>query len=402
MPSSIQPEQFELVHLTDKEIIEFTRTQNAQSWKGALSTKDYVLREHVLGKSRMASTPPNQLLVFMLRRISDLVPLCSIELLVRKSKKFVYEEGEVEEREVLSGCIGGVYTYPEHRGHGYARIMVDKLVGIAREIIGQDGFIFLYSEIGEYYAKNGFKSFGVDLINVPLLDGATVDAVGDEKHDFVNYHEFDSLMAEYTDQFESSVVAKVTQDKITRIAVVPDPNIIDWFHLRSKYISYKLFYEADDMHPIDFDTEPYEEITSRLTAIEPQKFGIRIYQDDKVVGFIVWTMDYLYETNENYVTVLKVVSFDKDNRDANTIKLLKLMKNYLLEQPTLGMKTSKIVIWESEISQAVKQFLVDEWKSKTGIDNPSRSAILMNNPKEDEQLRQGQVIWEGNDKLPWF
>lgn len=60
MPSTTafpDQEQLELVHLTDQELIDFTRLQNAQAWKGTLSIKDYVLREQVLGKSKMATTP---------------------------------------------------------------------------------------------------------------------------------------------------------------------------------------------------------------------------------------------------------------------------------------------------------------------------------------------------------
>ncbi|EMG47052.1 hypothetical protein G210_2672, partial [Candida maltosa Xu316] len=274
MPSSIQPEQFELIRLNDTEIIEFTRTQNGQAWKGALSIKDYVLREHVLGKSRMATTSPNQLLVFMLKRINDNTPLCSIELLIRKSKKYTHSNGDVANVDILSGCIGGVYTYPEHRGHGYARIMVDKLLIIAKEIIGHDGFIFLYSEIGEYYTKNGFKSFGVDLINVPM-QGATIDPINEPKYEFINYHEFDSLMETFRQESEDEIISKVKQDKLTRICVEPNANILDWFHLRSKYISYKLFYENKDNSPIDFYTEPYQTITAKLSTIEPHKFGIK-------------------------------------------------------------------------------------------------------------------------------
>ena len=62
----------------------------------------------------------------------------------------------VEQEDILSGCIGGVYTYPQHRGNGYARIMVDKLVVEAKELVGPLGFVFLYSEIGEYYFKMDF------------------------------------------------------------------------------------------------------------------------------------------------------------------------------------------------------------------------------------------------------
>lgn len=412
MPSttaSPDQEQLELVHLTDQELIDFTRLQNAQAWKGALSIKDYVLREQVLGKSKMVTTPPNKLLIFMLRNKTDKAPLCSIELLIRKSKKYTLNKHEnvVEQEDILSGCIGGVYTYPQHRGNGYARIMVDKLVVEAKELVGPLGFVFLYSEIGEYYSKNGFLSQGVDLINIPLTEGQDFATnTFDIKYDLINYHHFDLLMESYNQQNEQEINAKVLKDGKSRITVVPSSKIIDWFHLRSKYISYKIFYEPkQNQEHIDFYNESYESIKSKLELVEPKQFGIKLYNTaNEVAGFIVWTMDFNNQSvPENYVTVLKIVSFDENSKDEVAIKLLSLLKTHLIKNPILnGMNTTKIVIWESEISSHIKNVLVNQWNAQSNIDNPSRSAILMNSPIEDAKLRESEIIWEGNDKLPWF
>ena len=56
----------------------------------------------------------------------------------------------------------------------------------------------------------------------------------------------------------------------------------------------------------------------------------------------------------------------------------------------------------SEVSNDVKQFLITEYKGTDGIENGSRSAILINNDKEDKLLATGDLVWEDNTKLPWF
>ncbi|EGW35737.1 gcn5-related n-acetyltransferase [Spathaspora passalidarum NRRL Y-27907] len=409
-PSAVlNTNQYELVHLTDKEVIQFTRRQNSEAWKGRLSSEDYVLREHVLGKSKITSSDVNRLVVYMMRRVEDGTPLCSIELLIRKSWKFTFDEttNQVVQHDILSGCIGGVFTYPEHRKKGYARIMVDKLVKVAKsELLGEDGFTFLYSEVGEYYTKNGFLSLPVDLMNTPVDmndDKLEQDPdVKDSQFELVDYHNFEPLMNDYITQFKQSIISKVQADHKTRVAVVPTSDIVDWFHLRSKYISYKLFHQDKAHNAIDFWNESYNSIRDKLVHNDPFKFGLKLYNADKsaVTAFIVWTMEWA-STTENYASVLKTVVFEGD-KDATTIKLLKLMKNYLIKNPIVDQTTSKIVIWESEVSSSVKEFLVNEWNTKHGIENSSRSAILINNQLEDEQLKSNELIWEGNDKIPWF
>ena len=97
-------------------------------------------------------------------------------------------------------------------------------------------------------------SQGVDLINIPLTEGQDFATnTFDIKYDLINYHHFDLLMESYNQQNEQEIIANVLKDGKSRITVVPSSKIIDWFHLRSKYISYKIFYEPkQNQEHIDF------------------------------------------------------------------------------------------------------------------------------------------------------
>jgi len=404
-------EQFKLVHLTDQEIIDFTRFQNSLAWKGCLSEKDYVLREYVLSKSKITSSGNNKLYVYMLKSSyndgdNDDEPLCSIELLVRDSLKFEYDKdarGHVKQTNVLSGCIGGVFTYPQQRGKGYARIMVNKLVELAkRDLVGSDRFMFLYSEIGEYYAKNGFKSFPVDLINIPLKGEVGTSGNSPQvDYELVEYHQFQDLMRQYRVHFEQEMVAKVKQDHKTRVSIKPTSDLIDWFHLRAKFITHKLLHEPKG-HTSDFNNE-YETIKDRV-AQEPKIFGLKIkLSNGEIAGFIVWTIDWLENGDANYVTILKAVAFDKEAQDEIVLNLIKLAIHQLVHYPILGKPTINVKLWELEISDNVGRKLIELWPgTETRLENSSRSGILINNPEEEEQLKKGQLIWEENTKLPWF
>lgn len=408
-------DDYRLVNITDQDLVNFTRLQNAQAWKGQLSMENYVEREAVLGKCKITLSSTNRLLVFMLqdlKRPDD--RLCSVELLIRQSWKFVWDEksGKTIKKDVLSGCIGGVFTYPEHRGKGLAKIMIDKVVELSKtQYIGPEGFTFLYSEVGEYYVRNGFKSFGVPLLRFGLsADGEDFDSVlkkDEEKVDLIKYHEFEGLMATYNKQFETEMVAKTDSDHKTRVSINPSLDFIDWFHIRAKFISHKLF-----NRDLNIDSSLlYEQINEQFQTIDPTYFGIQVKnKEGQLIGFITWTYDWNLNTKtgtyENSITVLKIVVLPQYNNFEYSTKLLKLMKSYVellnaTDKEGLG-KFVKVIVWESEISHEVKDFLLTKYKAIDGIDNGSRSAILINNDKEDLDLRGGDLIWENNTKLPWF
>lgn len=408
-------DEYELVNITEKELVDFTRTQNSQAWKGQLSSENYVLRESVLGKARITLSRVNRLLVFMLRDAKKPDErLCSSEMLVREAWKFGWnkETGRVEKHRVLSGCIGGVFTYPEHRGKGLARIMIDKLVEMSKSTyVGPEGFTFLYSEVGEYYSRNGFKSFAVPLINFPLgkTDAAFNDAVAQEEDtvELVKYHEFKELFETYNRQFERDIAGRTKVDHKLRVTIDPTLEYADWFHLRAKFISQKLFHKK---LKVDYNS-PYEDINACFREIEPHYFGIKITNEQKeLVGFISWTYDWNFveesQTYENYVSVLKIYVVPQYDNFKYTQKLILLMKSYLgsLNSSSNEITSNfvKAIIWESEVSTEIKKIIQDEYDGTLGLENGSRSAILMNNDHDNKLLQTDSLVWENNTKLPWF
>lgn len=396
------PADYVLEEVVDLPTKHYTRQQNAGAWKALLSAEDYVIREHVLGKARITSSKANRLHVFALRARAAPEPLCSCEILIRESQRFHREaDGLVSRKSILSGCIGGVYTYEGNRGRGLAAIMIDKLMEYLRrpDFVGPDGFTFLYSEVGEFYTRNGFKSFGVPLMNFPLTPLAKPYAppAGVE---LVKYHEFADLFNTYRDRFAAQMRARVAADGKDRVAIVPTADIVDWFHLRVKYFGVKLF---GDSSAIDFEHAPYDELVRQLSATEPAYFGLKLVS---LAGtdFIVWQYEYGFskERNgfENYATVIKISAGD----DRTALRLLALMKEYLeAKHPVPQMQNfTKIVVWELEVSPAVVKQVLAQYGGVHGLDNGLRSAILFNNAADDAKVRLGEIVWEENTKLPWF
>lgn len=407
-------EDYILKRLTDVPTVNYTREQNSQAWKNLLSEQEYVDREHVLGKLRIASSETNRLYVFGLAaKEKPDVLVSSVELLVRESWRFHKNkngnENQVERESVLSGCVGGVFTYPEYRGKGLATIMIDKLLEKAREpeILGEKGFIFLYSEVGEYYARNGFKLFAVPLLNFPLTDSG-VEYEKPQNVELVRYHEFDGLFKQYNEHFDLEMRKLVETDGIDRISVDPTSQYIDWFHLRVKYFSTKLFGETNVK--IDPYKDSYEELVEKFSEIEPFYFGLQVKgPSGDLQGFIVWQYEYDYDHDKkqfkNYATVIKIfVNTPKYDRDETQMYLIGQMKKYLeSKNPAPQMSNfKKIVIWESEISENVTSSLILKYSGVHGLENLSRSAIRFIDPEQDSRLKNGEVIWENNNKLPWF
>ncbi|OBA21789.1 hypothetical protein METBIDRAFT_10718 [Metschnikowia bicuspidata var. bicuspidata NRRL YB-4993] len=410
--SKENPHDFVLEQVHDKKTRDYTRERNAAAWKNLLSVQAYVTREHVLGLSKITCSDPNRLVVFALRaKRPNADILCSCELLIRQSWRYEKDAcGNVQRKDVLSGCIGGVYTYEEHRGRGLATIMIDKLVETAKTdaYLGPSGFTFLYSEVGEFYVRNGFKSFHVDLLNLPL-SYTGLKHVLQPGYELVKYNEFGDLFERYNQHFDRDMRRQVQEDGLVRISVNPTADYVDWFHIRAKYLGLTLF--GDNAPGIDFHKESLDTLASKFKATEPMYFGIKSVcpQTGRLRGFLVWQYEYGFNENENrfenYVTLVKsFVGDDASDPDKVALALIEQLKAYLeAEHSTPQMSNfHKIVMWESEISPAVKTSLINKFNCTHGLENSSRSAILYNNEADDEKLKLGSMIWENNTKLPWF
>lgn len=407
MPHS---EEFYLDRLTDLRSINETRAKNAQAWKNLLPEEEYVEREFLLSKAKITSLDINRLCVFALKKKDTDTVVSSMEVLIRQAWRFKNDNGQVVKIPVLSGCIGAVYTYPEYRGNGFAAMMVRKFMEVMKQTdyLGTDGFTFLYSEIGEYYANHGFKSFAVPIAKIPLR-GSKQPVQLPAGASLVPYHGFEYLFALYRDHFASEMTAKVKYDGIERISVVPTADFVDWFHLRAKFLSTRLF--GDKNAQVNVWTDSYEHIASEFQKVEPKYFGLRLDcpSSGKHIGFIVWTYDFDYCKDEqkyhNHATVLKIhVNTPDFDRDTYALQLLELAKGYLElpheEEPLKNFTT--LVVWESELSEHAQLDLEKKFGAALHLENSSRSAVMYNNEEDDKKLKSGAIIWENNTKLPWF
>lgn len=405
------PSDYYLDRLQDLPSINKTREANAAAWRNFLSVEEYVEREHVLGLSKIASSETNRVLVFGLKNKSDPSTIVSsVELLVRESWRFhKTADGSVARKSVLSGCVGGVYTDPSHRGKGYASIMIDKLMQIAKtpDVLGEDGFVFLYSEVGEYYARNGFKSFHVPLANIPLV-AQNKPYEKPENVDLVKYHEFAPLFEEYNAHFDSEMREKTATDGLDRITINPTADYIDWYHLRLKFFVAKLY----EQH-IKFDgyRDSYDDLVAKFLSIQPHYYGmiLRCPETGDSQGFIVWHYEYDFdketEKPKNYVTILKIhVDTTRANYDSVAVQLIANLKNYVEADHGIPQLANfhKIVLWESEVSSKVLRDLRKFFQSVDGLNNSSLGAICFVNEEDDSRLKKGEILWENNNKLPWF
>lgn len=393
---------FQLEHVQDVDLINYTRQRNAETWKNALTVEDYIARDHLLGKCKITSSHNNSMCVFVFRQKSSNVIVSSAELIVRESWRFYKSsDGSVAKKLVKSGCIGAVFTYPEFRGRGIAKIMVEEIKKVSKtqEYVGEDGFTFLYSEVGDYYKACDFESFPVPLISLPLKPKKQDLPL--EAH-LLGFHEAEGLFQQYAGFLSNKLTNLVQKDGIERISIKPSADIVDWFHLRAKYSSYKLFCHQEV--ELNVWTDSYAEIVKKLSKIEPKVLGIKLNHpnSDKLRGFIIWTYDYDMKNGHfcNHGTLLKV-HLEEESVVLQLIKWMKAFFESSTEIPQL-QHFENISIWELEIPTSVRDALVLEFGAHKGLENPSRSGILFNNQNDHQRLLVNDIIWEENTKLPWF
>lgn len=401
-----------LEQLHDVPSVDQTRVENAAAWKSSLSVEQYVEREHILNMAKIASSETNRILVFGLKALSDPgTVLSSIELLVRKAWKFHKNaDGSIDRKSVLCGCIGGVFTNPGNRGQGLATFMVDKLMEIARTpaVLGPDGFVFLYSEVGEYYARNGFKSFHVPLVNVPLVQNSSPYKKA-ANVELIRYHEFAPLFEEYNAHIEQGMRGKVAADGLDRLSVDPTSDYIDWFHLRLKYVASRLYPESHV--DLDVTKDSYEDLVANFHTIDPHYYGMKVVSPETgdMLGFIAWHYEYDYDSKaqrrKNYLTIVKIhVDTTRASYDEVAFQLLSHVKSYFEAEHGIPQLSGfeKMVIWESEINPQLVDKLREQYGSIDGLDNSSLSAVCCIDKEDDAKLKEGSLIWENNTKLPWF
>lgn len=384
--------EYELVDVTKtQDVVDFTRRQNGQSWAGLLDIEKYVIREQTIASCDVAR---DELLVYVLENTTTKERVASCEIMLRNAVVYRNESGKVVKADCRNGSIGGVYTYKEFRKQGLAKIMIEKLVQLCQTKLVPGGFLTLHSEVGEYYSRFGFISDEVPVIDIefkkPVLEfeGPSC-SVEEGVLEFKGFREFDELMLIYQTDVFNEVNDNVKQDGITRVAIYPVPEILDWYHTRAKFF-YNHFYNCVKVN----NYQDYGEVCEKLKPIGQKYFGISLVKDGATAGFIVWTYDY---APEGLCVKVLIVHVRPEYDQSLRFRLLDFLNDYIVaENETLKNKFEKIQVWASEFP-GLDYSQLGKVKS-----NFSLSAIRMCEEDEQKKLEEGQIKWEINNKLPWF
>lgn len=392
---------YELVEISDnRSLLDYSRTQNGATWRGILELEDYLVRDMILVKTKLVVD--NSMHVFMLMDKDTGEKVASIEMLVRDANRYFFSNGEVKTKGIKYGCIGAVFTYLAYRGRGIARLMVDELMKVAKDrLVGPDGFTVLYSEIGNYYERNGFKTLPVNVTTIPLGEAKQLP----ENIELIPYHGFELLFKLVRQQYELEIEYSLLNDKQTRVSPNITADYVDWFHLRAKVVAGIHFHR---LSASEMEAMPYERLVDKLQKSTPHYFGLQISDEKGIVGFAVWTYDWGTEVgnSSNSVTIIKLHVEPGFDRDDICLKLLTKVKSYLEylngtgDAATTGF--TKITVWNCETSLHVRQVLHKDYDAATNVANSSLSAIRMHDDNEQGQLCKGSLVWENNNKLPWF
>lgn len=364
----------ELELISDPEIIRYTHMRNAEVWSAKLTKEQYADREWLIGCESRIGRRKGTLGVFhyVLRDLSldsktktDNI-VASLETLNRKAWRIKGSNGKLED--VVCACVGGVFTFEEHRGKGYATEMITRLNEKLENQLGKNAFTFLYSEVGDYYSRFGYYNFEVPLHYIPI-EAISLPKVNKNDYHPLKYEDYQPLVDAQYDKVKLGLItkSKTLKHDETLVSLVPNLDIYTWFHDRDIFISKTL--------------KPENEIENFGAVLNGTK------------DHILW----LHDWNSEILTIVRL--YNEHQQDVENFK--QLLNIAIEEAHKYGFKG--INIWhttlgedKSHIEKAL-EYIEESLGAKTYQENSSISAIRLHDGTSKEK-----VFWENNDKWCWF
>lgn len=357
-----------LEFVSDPELIKFTHYQNSFTWKSKLTHEEYMEREWKVGveskPSKRDETNNTGIFHFVLRDLSvetngdkfiNIVASCE----TRNRKALKAEKGVL--KELISPCIGSVYTLPNHRKKGYAHKMIELLNDYWAERLEEDSFMTLYSEVGHYYNRVGFDSHEVKVHKVPVVN--SVEGIKEFEYTDLEFESYESLITDDNNELISKLVEKSKESSFPLYSLNMDLDIFTWYHLRDLYIGSRL-----------------------KPTFQIKELGALLKDSNK--DHIIW----LHDWNSESLTIIKlqISSFDSFK--------------YLFELASKEARSAdlkEINLWDTALGEdeSLHQECLDYISKFKGslINQPNGSLSgfkLLNNSKNYK--------WENNDKWCWF
>ncbi|XBW34553.1 hypothetical protein QEN19_000115 [Hanseniaspora menglaensis] len=381
----------------DKEVVAFCHATNAATWGSKLySTEQYIQREKHLGNQTIASNPCIEKKIELYRKYLGIKYFVLKDLSLPETDKcsqivssfetlnrvgYIRHPSFNKEIPILSVCIGGVYTPEKFRGKGYASSMMTEFNKILDDIVkknSNDSFLknavsFLYSEVGNFYEKFGYKSF-----HVPIHYFENKKELLHYAENLSKHKEVQPLILEEVSTNLSACIDEETKecDKYAKSSsftdkykfyIKPQLDIYKWFKARDDYIAKIAFPEVIKKHPL----------------IDGYKI-----KDSK--SHIIWHHNW----NEEKLYVLKLF-IEKESRE----DLINLLKKALEELAVYNI--NKLAVWDSDFSSKLFSDIFENFKNQQGVhmncNNDSLSAIRADWIEDIDDLE-----WINNSKYIWF
>ncbi|KAG7856974.1 hypothetical protein KL939_003759 [Ogataea angusta] len=342
-----------LERVKDLRVLRYVLSHNHSAWGGQLDVEEYIERERLNYTHRFCDLWRSEPVVngtyyWVFRdtalpseNFEDIV--CACEFVVRDSYYF-----DKSLHQCKCAAIGSVYTLEQHRKKGYATEMMEQLVEKMKELFrGEYDFSFLYSEVGEYYSRFGFRSHHVP---VALLETGKNTEI---EYSYVT----EENLPKFIDQYDAKV-RKMVQATPTSVAVKPSVQNIEWFQNRSIHLA--------KLQKREFDGN---------------RFGIHIGS-----AFALW----YYEFGDDQVTLIML---DAETPD-QTRKLLECCMAECCAVKKIKIWHDELVYHAGEKDEAALG-LVTELGGSVGHTNESLSALSMLHSSS-------QPAWVANGKWAWY
>lgn len=284
----------------------------------------------------------------------------SLEVLVRDAW---VRDADGDVKIIQSGVIGSVYTDEQFRGKNNIKYLLDGL----HDTLKIDAF-FLYSELGTYYEKFGYRS-----LNVPVWK---MSPAADPEVD-------DSLYIDSVDQIESiaSMMKQKLNDSLDKntFCLVPSTEIFNWYNNRSRATFWDMKCGSAGPAPDSFYELAKTPGKKDCDALSSLKYGYSFPGPDGEQQYIMWYSDY----GDMKMSILVI--------NASTSEALKKLVSAALNHAhQQGIKL--VEAWDLEAPPQGSDSVWDFLQAKKVEQNSSLSGLRIH----------GDYKWVANDKWCWF
>lgn len=417
----------ELVPAASKEEVLLCQTNNYELWGAPLTLEQYQHRDNInYGTSYMAidreqPEQSNGAVYFVLKDSATGVIESACEILIRDC--WVKRAGRLVD--ARSAVLGSVYTVEKYRNKGNASVMMKELLRQLREtyLTGDCDVAFLYSEVGEYYSRFGYRSFNVPVFvfDITALDDRSTK-IGASCA--VEYETLYMDYAEVADDYRGRIRKLVERDTDTdtdtdsaafAFALKPTAGLFEWFANRARAIYWAVQHPDAHAPPaVEHERASASPVDPALTV--PTGYLVRHPAAD-APGLSYVSFYPEFHTGDCYVTAMH----------AHDVATAVVLMDLVLKQCAVW-KLRKVYAWSTDVGDfdntgrdplaAVDRlqhaFATAAGPSASGSSvafrvqhtNHSLSAIqaLHRTSNTDPARPQDPVVtrWEGNGKWCWF